>query len=288
MGIPGRSFDRVETRAKVRIGVKKTAQSGKKYPAAVDYFVCDDPEFPAGQPKTLRITFPFATAADNFSTGLERWLSKKGGDGQVLTCYTKDAGRDPIALRLTDFVQPGDTTRGEARGQRTPITCTADACPFLKDKSCKPMGRLQFFLEGGRQDEALQLDTKAWNTIEEVSSGLLAAERRNPDLRGRVFELSVAFRQKGTDRFPVVSIKEAEVPLNPNSEADVNLAELMLRADAALSAADPDVMRVELAGLLDAIRPGWRDEQDYIARIKEVGVETALKGTVIRVAEMLA
>lgn len=281
MGIPGRNLDRVETRAKVRIGVKKQGQSGKSFPSAVDYFVCDDPEFPSGQPKVLRITLPFATPDENFSTGVERWLKKRSGDGQILTCYSKDSGSNAVALRLTDQVNEGDEVVGEPRGQRTPIRCKADACVFWKDGSCKPMGRLQFFLEGGRTDEALQLDTKSWNTIENLVERLTAAYRRQQDLRGRVFELSVAFRHKGADRFPVVQIQEVGVPIVPN----VDLAEAMTAAERLAAAGD---VRSALAALLDAHRPGWRDDQAYIDRIKDVGVEVAYAKTLESVATVLA
>lgn len=282
MAIPGRNLERLESRAKVKVGEKRGGR-----PASVDYFICPDAEFAqlAGeQPKQLRITLPYRTAEENFGTGLERWLSKRGG-GQLLTCYTKDDGPRPVALRLTDHVREADEVRGEARGQRTPITCGADACPFFKDRTCKPMGRLVFFLEGGRQDAPLQMDTKGWNTIEELSKELTAAERRNPDLRGRVFVLSVAFQKTAAGRFPVVSIKEDIIPIN--DEADIALADLCVAGQAAVEAGEEQGMKVALARLLDAFRPGWRDDTAYIDRIKEVGAQAALVATIDRATDRL-
>lgn len=280
MGIPGRTLEQLEPRAKVKIGEKRKSQRGNDYPAAVDYFVSDDIYFEklygdGGKPKALRISLAYADVDSNFSTGLERWLTKKGGSGQVLTCYTKDSGRDPIALRLTDFVQEGDVKRGAERGQRTPITCGADACPWFKDKSCKPMGRLVFFLEDDPNVQPLQLDTKSWHSIERVAAYLTSARRRGPlNDPGRLFELSVAFESKGTSRFPVLAITEVNLPISDN--ADVDLAELCVQAHQATTVNEA---RVALAALLDAMRPGWRDDQAYIDRIKEVGVDVALAGT---------
>lgn len=291
LAIPGRTLDRIESRAKIKVGEKRTSSKpgGKQYPAAVDYFVCDDSEFLqlAGEkPKTILVTLPFATAEENFTTGLERWVTAKQSRNQVLTCYTKDGGSDPIALRLTDFVKEQDVVRGPERGQgRTPISCLSDACYFRKDNSCKPMGRLQFFLKDGRTDTCLQFDTKSWNSIERIAGSLAACERSG-DLRGRVFELSVSFHTKGADRFPVVEIKEVAVAIN--TEGDVSLADVYVIAQGVLDRKEESAYRKTLAGLLDAFRPGWREDEAYVAKIKEVGVEAALTGTLTRVAEKLA
>jgi hypothetical protein len=281
VGIPGRTLDRLDIRGKVKIGEKRKSAKGRDYPAATDYFLSDDPDFfriygGIKEPRVLAITLPYATADENFSTGLERWLSKKDRSGQVLTCYTKDSGSDPIALRLTDFVQEADTVRGPERGQhRTPISCGADNCVFFKDKTCKPMGRLTFFLEGDNHAQPLQLDTKAWNSIERIAGSLKSSERLGPlNKPGRVFELTVAFHKKGTDRFPVVSIQEANVVITPDN---IDHADALMAARGELERGTDH--RVVLAHLLDVIRPGWREQQSYIDRIKEVGAEAALAAT---------
>jgi hypothetical protein len=288
VAIPGRTLDRLDSRAKIKIGEKRTSQKGREYPAAVDYFVCPDDEFLqlAGEkPKRVRITLPFATADENFSTGLERWVTAKQSRNQVLTCYTKDGSANPVALRLTDFVREGDEIRGPERGQgRTPITCLSDACVFRKDNSCKPMGRLQFFLEGGRTDTCLQFDTKSWNSIERIAGTLKGCERSG-DLRGRVFELSVSFHTKGTDRYPVVEIEEVAVPIN--TPAQVSLADAYTNALGAVSRGD-EAENIILATLLDVYRPGWREDEAYVARVKEVGVKPALDATLKRIETELA
>jgi hypothetical protein len=277
VGIPGRTLDKLDVRGKVKIGEKRQSGNGRSFPAATDYFQSDDPDFIrlyGDKASALKIVLPYATADENFPTGLERWLTKKDRSGQVLTCYTKDDGPDPIALRLTDFLQKDDTVRGPERGQkRTPITCRADDCPFFKDKSCKPMGRLVFFLDGDNHGQPLQLDTKAWNSIENIAGALKSASRRGPlNADGRVFEMTVAFESKGNKRFPVISLKEASVVITPDN---IDHADALAAARGELERGETDV-RVVLARLLDAIRPGWREQQAYIDRIKEVGAEAAL------------
>lgn len=280
MGIPGRTLDQLDVRGKVKIGEKRESRSGKQYSASTDYFISDDSCFEqayGAKPSELtEITFPYATADANFPTGLERWLtSKQDRNRQILTCYTKDSGRDPIALRLTDFVRDDDIVRGPERGQRrTPITCRADDCPFFKDKSCKPMGRLVFYVKDDANIEPLQLDTKAWNSVENLSGFLKRAERLGPlNAPNRKFTLAVAFEKKGDKRFPVLTLTEANVVITPD-----NIDTASALADARFKQEQGVEVRVILAELLDAIRPGWRDDQRYIDRIKEVGAGVALEG----------
>lgn len=276
MAIPGRKLDQLDARAKVKIGEKNSGGRGAK---SLDHFISDDRTFlelvgPA--PKTLRLTLPYPTADENFSTGLERWLAKRGGGGNVLTCYTKDGGPRPVALRFTDFVQGWDEVLGEPRGNRTPVLCKADGCAFFKDKTCKPMGRLQFFLDGDTNTQPLQIDTKGWNSIENLSGYLKGAQRSGPlNAPGRVFELSVAYTRTAAGRFPVLSIEEVnEVPMVVTPD-NVTVAEAL--AEAFIKQTQGADLRRVLADLLDVIRPTWREQPEYIDRIKEVGPEVALQ-----------
>ena len=203
MAIPG-SKPKIEASAKLRIGVKKVSDGGREYPAAVDYFVGDGVE---GKPSSLEVAFVHADVDDAFSTGLEWWI--KGRSGNVLACYTKDGGDDPVALRLDQMLDEGQEAIGPPRGQgRLPIACPARVCPHLKDKSCKPMGRLIFtvpFLG----PTIYQLDTKSWNSIEKLTGALQVARASGPlNAPERGFVLSVAIVQKGRDRFPVLSLEE--------------------------------------------------------------------------------
>lgn len=285
MAIPGRELDKVEVRAKVRNGIKK---NGK--PASVDHFVSDDAEFGKlfpGEPKTIRILPAYPDAERTFSTGLEWWR------GKLLACYTKDGGSNPVALRVAEmkssnatlnFLDPDDEKRGEVRGNgRQPITCKGDSCRHFgknaNNKECRPMGRLTFFLEGGRTDQALQLDTKGWNSIENLA-GTLTAAARSGSLVGRVFELSVHFERKGTSRFPVLTIKEADTEIN--TPEDVEKAEAFVALHKALASQDEGQVKAALAKALDWTNPGWRGDRRFIDRIKEIGAAKAATGLLER------
>jgi hypothetical protein len=152
------------------------------------------------------------------------------------------------------------------------------------------MGRLVFFLEQDADHglvQPLQLDTKSWNTIERIAGYLASAQRLAPlNTPGRTFELSVAFEHKGRDRFPVVTIQEANVPIS--NDADVDLADLLVEGHAALGAGDIVGIKKALARILDVIRPGWRDQPEYIERIKTAGAEVALTKTIATAEQRLA
>ena len=275
MAIPGLTA-KYEVREKVRIGEKR--QSGaKSYPAATDYFVSPDPEFAAreqlagGRLSTLRIVLPHADVEENFSTGLEWWVKSRTAERSTLACYTKGDGE---ALRMPQMLDEGQQPTGPARGQqgRLPIVCAFRECPIFKRKDCKPMGRLLFFLEGGATDRVLELDTKSWNSIERLTAALTGARLQGP-LTGRVFDLSVAFESKGANRFPLLSIKEVNVQVA--SPADVETAEALLAIERAAAAGGS--VKQQLAAGLDVEMPDWRERQDVIDRIKEIGPEAALE-----------
>lgn len=283
MAIPG-SKPQFEIRAKVRIGEKKQ-KGGKEFPSSTDYFLSDDPFFQGvvGQekPNALRIQFPHETAGDNFSSGLELW------QGQMLLCYTKgEPAADPIAYRKRTIIPRGqkepvstilasDVARGAVMGNdRQPLTCRARECPLFKKKDgCKPMGRLVFFIDGDTTGSVWEVDTKSFNSVERIEAALSVASRRG-DLRGRTFELSVHMERKGTSRFPLLSLKEVEVPTAIDTEADVNAVSAFQVIEKLT--ADGEEPRKILAAALDEYRPEWRTDQAYIDRIKEIGPEAAL------------
>jgi hypothetical protein len=292
MAIPGMK-PHFEVRAKVRIGIKKKSKEGKEYPSAVDYFVCDDPEFQKlypGKPKMLRIMFAAPGPTDAFPTGLEMWK------GKMLACYTKGEtstteGNPTVAYRRNSFKQgskvidllAGESVIGEPMGmgkERTPIACRFRSCPYFLSKECKPMGRLQFFLEGGPTDGVFQIDTKAWNSIE-LLEGALSTASVSGDLRGRVFELSVTIEQRGTQKFPVLHLKEADVIVK--NDSDLELADVMVNLRIALEQQDDFDLRLALVDALELTNPGWRGNEKFVARIKEIGVEEAARGLLSKV-----
>lgn len=274
MAIPGLR-SRLDVRAKVRIGEKKRSVKGVEYPASVDHFLCEDADFPAGKTQSLRIFFPYAKADENFSTGLEWW------QGKLLACYSKGEEKDgvPVALRRASMKQGGQTVNllegtrllsEETVGQdRRLIECPVRECPILKRKDCKPMGRLLFWIDGlDTKAGVFQLDTKSWNSIEALE-GTLA---QYPDLRGIPFNLSVAFVQRGTDRFPVLKLEEA---VEINTEADVTLADALVQLRKAYDLQEEDIhgssCREPLAAVLDLDFPGWRANEELVERLKAAG-----------------
>lgn len=275
MPVPGMKT-KFEIRAKVRIGEKKTSAKGNSYPSSVDYFLSTDPELAelfGPSPSTIQIRFPYASVADAFSTGLE-WWTKTQKRENLLACYSKDEGDPPIALRYEHFLKPEDEIRGEKVGQgRIPITCPNRECPILQKGDCKPMGRLIFYLDGGRDDKMLELDTKSWNSIERVEPVLA----RSDDLRRHPWALSVAYETRGANRFPVLSIEEVAVEVN--NDSDVTRADAFVAVEKAV--ADCLEPRVALARGLNVFKPGWKNDPEYVAKMKMTidskGVEYVLE-----------
>lgn len=271
MAIPGAETRDVEIAGKVRVGEKRGGRA-----ASTDYFLCDHPafeKFAGSKPKTLRIRFLESEASEAFSTGLEWWLKTRKGEN-LLACYTKDSGSDPIALRYEPYVDEDDKVRGEKRGHnRVPVTCRFRACPHFQKKAdgkpadCRPMGRLTFVLADDPDNLVWRFETKGWESIERITKALSKLDA----LHTRTFELSVAFESKGNKRFPVVSITEVkDVPVEVNDDKGVSVAE----ATVALAESAKD--KRALCDYLDVARPGWRADQRYIDRIAEVGHEQAI------------
>jgi len=184
------------------------------------------------------------------------------------------------------YLDPDDTIISEEKvGQgRIRIACRANDCRHFEQnadkKECRPMGRLVFFIAGGRTDKALQFETKAWGSIRGLRKVLVAAEKLGP-LTGRTFALSVKFERKGESTFPIVSIEEVE-QVQVNTEKDVTLADALIPLRVALDAEDVDGVRASLAAVLDVTTPGWREREDVIGRIQEVGIFPAARKTLER------
>ena len=270
MAIPGLKPS-YEVRAKVRVGKKVESRSGKEIPTSVDYFICDDVEFArvVGEGRSeLRIFLPYENTVECFSTGLEQWA------GQMLVCYAKGEERNgtAYALRKSSMKSKGrdvnlldgfEVLSDQKFGQdRSMVACRSRDCPMMKAKECKPMGRLQFFIDGiGKEGGVFQLDTKSWHSVENVERTLLSYS----DPRGVPFVLRVSFTQQGDKRFPELTL-EAEVEVN--TPDDVALADALVQLDRAKT-------RENLAAVLDLTNPGWKQDEKVIQRIKDVGIEIA-------------
>lgn len=289
MAIPGLRPE-YPLKAKVRVGEKVYSEkAGRDLPTSTDHFLCDDPDFQrvvGEKPKSLQIYLPHRLPEDNFPTGLERW------DGAMLTCYSKGQEEPPIAFRKKELKSKGKTfnllegfeVRGNEMGNnRCPVTCRVRECPDLKKKLCKPMGRLQFWIDGiDRRLGVFQIDTKSWHTVENLEAALSLLG--NP--QGQVLTLKVAMQSLGTNRFPVLSIDtEATVEINSPADADLADAVVQLRVahESYTHSDDPPetgfaslpAMKVELAKVLDLSNPGWRDSDTIIQWVQEQGVVAA-------------
>lgn len=277
MAIPGLK-PKLDVRAKVRIGEKRVSKGGKDYPAATDYFLSDDPEFQklySGKPRVIRVVPAYDDPSEFFSTGLEWWIKDKNKN-PLLACYTKDAGERPVALRMEGMKDPENEVVGEMRGNnKLPILCAGRECRQFKNRNCRPMARLTFFLEGGRTDQALQLDTKSWNSIEAIE-GALRSYTEAPEFRHFVFELSVRIETQGDKRFPVLSIQEVDVKINTDED--------VTEGDALLTLSNNQT-REGLFDYLNETRLGWQNDDRYVERIKEVGVAQAIASILKRMED---
>lgn len=286
MAIPGLrpSF---EVRAKVRVGEKGRTAGGKEYPKSTDHFVCDDPDFvrvAGAKPKELTVSLPFEAAEDNFSTGLEQW------QGAMLVCYAKgdQVGGQNAAFRKATMKKGGRevnlldgfTVLGDTMGNdRRPVACAVRECALMKSKDCKPMGRLQFFIDGIDPSKGVyQLDTKSWNTVEKITAFLSVLG----DPRGQKLTLRVEMWARGTSKFPVVTLEGGNVEIqadDPNGVAKADRAVMMHKA---LADNDEAQLRNELAAMLDLTTPTWREMPELIAKLQEVGVVEASKSLLTR------
>ena len=281
MAIPGMK-PVYDVRGKIRVGAKtETVKNGKtiEFPKSLDHFVSDDPGFNNGaRPTSLIVTFPFEKAEDNFSTGLEWW------EGKLLVCYAKgeEIGGKPVAFRRASMKQKGQTLdllEGEnilnpetVGTDRKRIECLSRGCSKMKAKSCKPMGRLQFWIEGyDPADGVWQIDTKAWNSIEKIE-GFLAQQG---DCRGKRFKLVVKMEQSGTKKFPVIHLERLEVEVN--SPKDAALADACIALHKVLDGGTEQDVKVALVVVLDITTPNWRGNEALIDKLKEVGAVNAAK-----------
>lgn len=294
MAIPGARTAQIEIRAKVRAGEKK---EGDRFPRSLDHFLSEDPEFRKLYPEKandLRIVFVHAEPDEAFRTGLEWWR------GSVLACYSDEGGNDPTAFRVSgievkengqkktlNWLDADDEIRGEPVGRgRTPIKCRFRDCPHFgknaNNKECRVKGRLTFLLEGGRTDQALQFETKGWNTIETLEATLASCRRSGPlNAPGRVFVLRVDIVAEGSNRYPVVSIKEDGVEVADASVIPLADALVQLRRIVETEGATDAEIKLRIAEALDFTNPGWRENPEFVgamqARVAELGVVGAAK-----------
>ena len=135
---------------KIHLGVKKTASSGKEYPAEVDYFVCPEKVQTAfgEKPKELRIMFPVNSAEVFFP----QWYKCYGAS--ALKC--KGDGEKAF-------------TWDEERGGLKEIPCP---CPKLEAGECKQVGIIQFMIPEVAGAGVWQITTSSKNSIINLNSSI--------------------------------------------------------------------------------------------------------------------
>ena len=127
---------------KIHLGIKKETKGGKEYPAAVDYFVCDSPEFKeiyGEEPRELRVMIPVEDVELWASQYYRRYSSFRGltckGDGRQ--CHRLiDTATGEIAHRDTKDVEWRD------------MVCRGTECLDYtsKPQQCREIMNLQFML----------------------------------------------------------------------------------------------------------------------------------------------
>ena len=257
--IPG-SKPKIEAQFKVRVG-KKTERG---YPTSLDHFVS---EAFNDEPKSMLVRFVHPEVEEAFSSGLEWWAAKNKQN--YLACFTKDGGDNPVAYRLPQMLDEGQAAIGPATGSgRLPIACPARDCPHLKEKRCKPMARLVFCRKGS--PVVLQFDTKSWNSIEKITGALQHARGTGPlNTPDRWFRLSVEMVKKGTNHFPMVTIKE-EFADDPQTAQAIAAGESIIAAE--------QTEGDNRTKLIAAIRARGSDPRDpkVVEWVQKLGIDTAL------------
>ena len=154
--------------AKIRLGVKATNEKGVEYPKAVDYFVCDHPEFVkvyGEQPKTLDICFPTEDPNQFASQFYRAYAQTRGlicrGDGK--TCH-----------RMIDTAT-GETALVDSKAKKTEwvdVDCAGEGCEYYQSNRCRGIMFLQFLLPKVPGLGVWQLDTGSINSIININSGI--------------------------------------------------------------------------------------------------------------------
>jgi hypothetical protein len=142
---------------KIRLGEKRTAQSGKAYPVELDYFKCPPEverayrnQYPDGQIRHLDVMFPVDDRRVIFPQSLKAY-----GSNHRLKCV----GDGENAHR-----------RNEKSGKWEPRECP---CEWLQTKACASRAHLMVMLPRVNAGGVYQIDTGSYNSILDINSGLL-------------------------------------------------------------------------------------------------------------------
>ena len=149
-----RSIIRLPRLGKIRLGIKKTAQSGKEYPAEVDYFVVPD-EVKAkfgDRPKSL----PVMIAVEDEDKFLRQYYACYGSNQKI-----KCQGDGELAARRDD------------KGKITEMACPSpESCDFAKQFKCHARIDIMLVLPDVNMGGCYQLSSGSVNTDIDLRSGL--------------------------------------------------------------------------------------------------------------------
>lgn len=166
---------RIPRLGKIHLGVKKVSlKTGKEYPVATDYFVCDAPPFQAvypGEPKTLEVRFPLEDP-NLFASQWYKAYSRTRG----LIC--RGDGRLADRLVFKDAMQHSDNAPAEydPTGKRETtwinVDCRGKDCPIYQAKGCRELMMLQFLLPRVDGFGIWQIDTSSINSILNINNAV--------------------------------------------------------------------------------------------------------------------
>jgi len=176
--------------AKIRLGVKQTAGSGKQYPKEVDYFVCTDcPEVEAalkcrpGELREIPILFPVENIDQIIPHRFAYWGSDAGlkcqGDGRTCMRAVKDEKGEVV---MEEGACPGPAecdfalTKGDGSRVAKPL--------------CIRQGTLSFMIPQVSMGGVYQIDTTSYHAIQGIIDDLIYIK----SICGRVSLLTIGNR----------------------------------------------------------------------------------------------
>jgi hypothetical protein len=222
---------------KIRLGVKKSTDSGVSYPTPTDYFVCpgEVKKVFGEKPKELRIMFPTEDS--------EQWAS------QYLRCYSSTRGLicrgdGKTAVARVDVKTGEIAARDAVATELREIVCSPDSCAYQQRGQCRRVMNLQFLIPDCPGFGVYQLDTTSYHSMLNVNSGLaliksicqrvsmiplslkLVAKEVQPDGRKKkvyVLSLTCPYSLSEIQRYAQIPPAKALILPPPDSEAPDDL-----------------------------------------------------------------
>lgn len=194
---------------RLAIGTKKVSEKGNEYPAKLDHFEAQFEDDAIGKafhdlygshPTQVRI----ALASDDLDIAFPHYY-KAYGAAAGLKCR----GDGETAERVND------------KGEMFEVECPGPAdCPYGQEHKCKPVGTLQFFIQGLDTMCVFEVRTSSWNSIRNINSGiqLLRTLRQGKSIAGIWLDLHlVAQTVQHDNKQSTAYILKLHIPGNPSN-----------------------------------------------------------------------